>query len=254
MGTPLYPKDQATEWQNMKKDVRMLFTSASYRRALTQLGAAALKVWKSIEVQAGAFLSFRYSNGVVGVWIGRHVAGADGDVDGMFIKRADGSDAFWIYSRVSDGYGYTAIYDKSTNIIFSDDGESGNGMARPWLSHPFVNTSELTSPPAGRQTTNTTDTPVVTTVIPDQHPRIRVEGYVYNPGGGTNNVKLKEAVSGTTLYSANYAGTNYAWFDFTTDNTFFNFGDVRSYDITIRRAAGAGAVGITILNVMGVQS
>jgi hypothetical protein len=254
MGTPLYPKDQATEWQNMKKDVRMLFTSASYRRALQQIGATALKVWKSIEIQAGAFLSFKYGNGTEGIYIGRHSTGSD-DADGLIIRRSDGSPAMWIYSRTSDGYGFSALYDKSGNIIFSDDGNTGTGMARPWLSYGgLVHTTELVAPPAARQTSNTTDTSVVTFVMPDQHPRIRVQGYVYNPGGGTNNVKLIEPSSGTTLYSNTYAGTNYGWFDFTVTNPNFDFGTVRIYDITIRRSAGAGAVGITIVSVMGVQS
>jgi hypothetical protein len=253
MGTPLYPKDQATEWQNMKKDVRMLFTSATYRRALQQIGATALKVWKSIEIQAGAFLSFQYANGTIGMFMGRHWTGSE-DADGIIIRRADSSIALWIHSRVSDGYGFSALYDKTGNIIFSDDGNSGTGMARPWLTNPFVNTAELVTPPAARKTTSTTDTPVVTFIMPDQHPRIRVEGYVYNPGGGTNNVKLKEAGSGTELFSGSYAGTNYAWFNFTVNNPLFEFGTVRIYDITIRRSAGAGEVGITILNVMGVQS
>lgn len=254
MGTPLYPKDQATEWQNIKKDVRMLFTSASYRRAMQQIGASALKVWKSIEIQAGAFLSFKYFNGITGVFIGRHTTSAAEAVDGLYIRRSDGSNAMWIYSRLSDGYGFTALYDKQENIIFSDDGDSGTGMARPWLSHPFVNTTELVIPPSVRQTTNTTDTAVVTTVIPDQHPRIRIEGYVYNPGGGTNNVKFKDTSSGTELYSASFAGTNPGWFSATFDNVNFSYGDIRTYDVTIRRSAGSGAVGITIVNVMTVQS
>lgn len=253
MGTPLYPRDQATEWQNIKNDVRMLFTSATYRRAMQQIGATALKVWKSIEIQAGAFLSFRYYNGTEGIYIGRHSTGSD-DADGIIIRRSDGSPAMWIYSRTADGYGFSALYDKLGNVIFSDDGNSGNGMARPWLTNPFVDTAELVNPPANRQTSNTTDTPVVSFIMPDQHPRIRVEGYVYNPGGGTNNVKLKETGSGTELFSGSYAGTNYAWFNFTVSNPLFDYGTMRTYDITIRRSAGAGAVGITIVNVMGVQS
>jgi hypothetical protein len=253
MGTPNYPKDMGTEWQDMKRNVKNLFTSANYRRALQQIGATGLKVYKSLEMQAGSFMSFKYENGSIGMWLGRHTTGSE-DVDGMFIRRADGSIAFWIHSHTVGDGGFTAIYDKNQNIIFSDDGDSGQGIARPWIPYSFVNSTELTSPPAARQTSATTDTALVTAQINVQHPRLRMLAYVLNPGSGTNEVKVKNNTTGETLYSQTYAGLNPGFVDVTMDIGSSNWADMIIVDVTCRRSAGAGAVGITVLGLWGVQS
>lgn len=43
-GTPLYPKDLATEWERMKRDVKDIFTSANYRRAQQNINTGYLTV------------------------------------------------------------------------------------------------------------------------------------------------------------------------------------------------------------------
>lgn len=253
MGTPNYPKDMATEWQDMKKNVRNLFTSANFKRAYQQIGATGLRVYKFLEMQAGSYVVFKYSNGINGMWFGRHTTGSE-DADGMIVRRSDGTVALWLHSHVDDDGGFTAFFDKAENIILSDDGDSGAGLARPWLAHTFVNTGELTAPPSVRQTTNTTDTALVTAQIDVQHPRLKMLAYIYNPGGGTNEVKVKNPGTGETLFSQTYAGTNPGFIQADMDVGSVNFGDIAIIDITCRRSAGAGAVGITVVGLWGIQS
>lgn len=249
-GLPKYPKDMGTEWMQLKQDVKNAFTSANGRSAYTKIGAGILRVLTSLTIEAGAYLRFIYQSGITGMWIGRHVSGSD-DVDGMFIKRTDGTVAFWMFSRVSDGYGYTAIYDQQGNAVVSDDGNTQQGLATPWISIPFVATAELTSPPANRTTTNTTDTTVINTYTPMQHPKLQFAVYVHNAGGGTCEFKFKNPATGVTLYSTTSTG-GYVTGSFAISPWIYM--DYLQLDLTIRRSAGAGAVGITLISLMGRQS
>lgn len=251
MGTPIYPKDAGTEWMNLKRQVKDAWTSANSRVAYQKIGAGVLKVFQSLEVQAGAFIKYVFTGGVTGMLMGRHLSGSD-PVDGIFIARPDGSTALWIHSRVSDGYGFTALYDQQNNIIFSDDGNSEKGIGRPWLAFPFVNTTEIANPPSARQTSGTTDVAVVTMFVPIQHPYIH---FVYYGsifvGGSTMEVKFKNITTGVTMHSET-VGDGWQSGEFSIGD--YNFGESHQIDVTIRRASGSGAVGITVLTLAGRQS
>lgn len=245
-----YPKDQGTEWMNLKRQVNDIFTTANSRTAYQKIGAGILNVFQSIQIQAGAFMTFKYPNGTTGMYMGRHSDGSN-DVDGVYFARSDGSVVLWSYSRVSDGYGYFAIYDKSGNVIMSDDAAGELGLARPWIPLSFVNTTELATPPAARSTTATTDTAVVTSYINMQHPRLHFQAYVSNAGGGTCEYKFKNLSNGTTMFTGTSTG-GYVSGDM--DLGVWSFGDEVQMDLTIRRSAGAGAVGITLLSLLGRQT
>jgi hypothetical protein len=252
MGTPLYPKDMGTEWMKLKTNVKDAFTSANSRVPYAKIGAGVLKVFQSLEMQAGSFLRFIWPGGNTGMLLGRHVNGPD-DADGIFILRPDGSTALWITTRVSDGYGFTAIYDQSNNIIFSDDGDSTKGIGRPWLVHNLVNTSELTNPPAGRQASTTTDTPVLTSFAVMQHPKMYYYAYVnIVVGGSSAEVKFKNLTTGATMHTETVAASGYITGSFAVGD--YDFGDTHQIDITIRRASGSGNVGLTVLTLQGRQS
>ena len=115
-GIPNYPKDMGTEWMNLKRQVKDAWTSSNSRTPYQKLAAGALAVSSSLKILAGAYLEFVYSNGIIGMTIGRHFWGSD-PVDGMFFKRVDGSLAMWIFTRLSDGFGYSAIFDQEQNVI-----------------------------------------------------------------------------------------------------------------------------------------
>lgn len=250
-GIPLYPKDMATEWMNLKREVKGAFTSANTKPAFSKIAAGVLNVFTSLVVEAGASIVARYASGIDGIYFGRMFFDSE-EAEGFYILDRDGVLRFLSYSRVSDGYGFTGIYDGSGNIIFSDDAVAGMGLGRPWLHHTFADTAELALPPSNRQTTLTTDTVVVSTITPIQHPKMRLEAYIYiQTGGSTCNYKVKNVGTGATLLSGTSSGGYITQdFDFPVDA----FGDTAQIDITIRRASGSNAVGITVLSLMGRQS
>lgn len=253
MGTPNYPRDMGTEWMNLKKAVKDAFTSANSRVPYQKIAAGILKVSSSLEVLAGAFISFVYSGGELGMILGRHITGDLEPAEGMFLRRNDGSIALWIFNRISDAYGFTAIYDQSGNGIFTDDGNSKKGIGRPWLSHTFWNYGELTNPPASRLATGTTDVPIITSFICVQHPRIHYVGYLFTAvGGATAEIKFKDPGLGTTLHAV--TGTD-GWisgeFTINADHT---FGDDKNIEVSVRRASGSGNVGFTLVQLSGCQS
>lgn len=250
-GTPLYPKDMATEWMNLKRQVKGTFTSANTKPAFTKIAAGVLNVFTSLVVESGAYIKAKYQNGTDGIYFGRMFFGGD-PAEGFYITDSDGNFRFISFFRVSDGYGYTAIYDAAGNVIFSDDANSGVGIGRPWIPHTFADTTEIALPPSSRQTTATTDTVVVSTMTAIQHPRMRMEAYIYiQTGGSTCNYKVKDVGTGATLFSGT-SGGGYVTAEF--DYPVAAFGDTAQIDITVRRASGTNAVGITVLSLMGRQS
>jgi hypothetical protein len=252
MGTPQYPRDMANEWQGVKKDIRSLFSSASYRRALQQMGATGLKVYKYLEMQAGSYIRFKYPSGNDGLFLGRFFYNG-ADVDGITFYQPNGNFSFLSFARVSDGTGFTSIWDQSGNIILSDDGTSKKGLANPWLEHTVVDTDYIAGPPTSHQTTNTTDTAIQSTFFPVQHSNVRIWYYAVPASGSPVEVKLKNLTNGTTIYSATHSTSGY--YDSGTNSLGdYNFHDVHQFDFTIRRTAGTGTVAATLIGFWGVQS
>lgn len=251
MPTPLYPKDQGTEWMNLKRQVKDAFTSANSRVPYAKIGAGIVRVFTSLVIEAGAYLAARYENGAYGLFFGTFsLSGIDHQ--GFVIFNPEGSTAFQTYYRNSDAYGFTAVWDRSNNIVLSDDGDSGKGLGRPWIPHTFVDTSEIANPPAARQTSGTTDVSVVTIFSPVQHSKLHFQAYVtIAVGGSTAEVKFKDISNGLTLYTGT-SGGGYISSDFSIGD--YTFGDEHQIDITIRRASGSGAVGLTLLACHGRQS
>jgi hypothetical protein len=244
-----YPRDQGTEWFNLKQQVKNAFTSANSRVPYQKIAAGIVKIASSLEILAGAMFTFRYSDNSVGMTMGRLIFGGD-NFDGVIINKKTGNLAFSSYNRVSDGYGFTGIYDGQGNVVISDDAGATQGLARPWIPVTFMNTAEYTSPPSTRQTTNTTDTAVVSAFFQAQHPKMHYVAYVQNPGAGTCEYKFKDG-SGNTLASGTSTG-GFVIGDFSLNG--WSFGTDFQMDLTIRRSAGAGAVGITLISLYGRQT
>lgn len=250
-GTPNYPKDMGTEWMNLKQQVKSAFTSANSRVPYQKIAAGVLKVSSSLEVLAGAFIKFSYGAGGLGMLLGRHVTGGE-PAEGIFIRRNDGSLAMWIYNRISDGFGFSALYDQDSNGIFTDDGVGKRGIGRPWISAGWANTTELTSPPAARQTGGTTDVAVITTQYNVQHPYVHYAAYCWTATTATVEVKFKDPGTGVTFHTTTVSNGYFSG-DFALPSD-WSFGYDIIMDVTIRRASGSGNVGITLLGLYGRQS
>lgn len=246
-----YPKDMGTEWMKLKREVKDAFTSANSRVPYQKIGAGVVQIFSSLQIQAGAFLRFSFATNATGMFMGRHFSGGDA-VDGMFMRRADNSLAFWTFTRVSDGYGYTAIYDRQGNAIVSDDANQQEGLARPWLPYTFANWTELSAPPSSRQATGTTDTDIVVAHSNAQHGRARAAGYIYiQTGGATAEVKFWSYPDNVLLASVT-AESGWQLLDFNL--TDWEFGNSYYIKVSVRRASGSGNVGFTLVSLMGAQS
>ncbi len=244
-----YPKDQGTEWMNLKREVKNAFTSANSRVPYQKIGAGILQVFQSLQMQAGAFMSFNHENGELGLFLGRHVSGPDA-VDGWFMQRADGSLSFWSYTRVSDGYGYTAIYDREGNVILSDDAVEEKGLARPWIPWSTEDWASLVNPPASRVTSNTTDTDMIISHTNAQHPVVRYAMYI-RAATATCEVKFWSYPDNTLLHSVT-VGDGWTLGDFNLGS--WDYGISYYMKVSIRRASGTGSVGITLVSLMGKQN
>lgn len=247
-----YPKSMGIEWIKLKQDVKSAFTAANTRQPYAKIGAGILTVASSLTVLAGAFMKFKWANGDDGIYMGRFTL-AGQPHDGIIVYQYTGGLAFSSYNKVSDGSGFTAVYDGEGNIVLSDDAVAAKGLARPWIAHGFADTSELASPPANRQTSSTSDTAVVSMMTPLQHPKMSIWFYTYiQTGGASVEVKVKDLTSGETLFTQAYSSSGFQNATFSLGT--WNYGADHQFDITIRRSAGSGNVGLTVLSVNGRQS
>lgn len=245
-----YPKDQGTEWFNLKKQVRDAFTSANSRVPYQKIAAGIVRISTSLELLAGSFLKFFYESGDVGIFVGRHTANG-GDSDGIYIRRNGGGTLFSSSTRASDDFGYTAIWDSEDNLVVSDDAVD-KGLARPWIPQSFTETSGLTVPPTSRQNSTTSDLEIYTTFVPVQHPKLEYWAYVHiQTPGATAEVKFKNITTGATMHTTTTSGGFIS-------NSFslgtWDYGDWHQMDVTIRRASGTGYVALTLVQLVGRQS
>lgn len=249
-----YPKNMGTEWLKLKQDVKQAFTSANSRVPYQKIAAGILKVSTSLEILAGAYMKFIWSDGSTGAYMGRFTfVGAPSPSEGIVINDQDGNIAFQSAFRPADGYGFTAIRDRLLNAVVSDDAVAGKGLATPWVGLTFTNTTEISTPPSARQTSNTTDTALVSTYTQLQHPKMQMTFYVYiQTSPATATVKVKDLTSGETLYTSSALSGGYQNVTFSLGT--WNYLDTHQLDVTVARASGTGNVGITVLSLMGRQS
>ncbi|MFI7431327.1 hypothetical protein ACIBPB_30460 [Micromonospora sp. NPDC049836] len=248
MGTPNYPRDLASEWQKLRRDVKGAYTSANMRTGMAKIGARVIEITGELILNAGAKLAAKYENGVEAFTVRKAYLGEE-PVGEVVIRRYDGTAALEVFGGPNEP-GYFAINDQSGNIILSDDGATRQGLARPYLSYTFARTSILTVPQD--LTTSSSFVPHATIMNIMQHPKLRVMVYVTTNGSDVAQVRIK-AGSGVVATSGNV--TN-GWLELTGSHMNYNFGDTFQYDVEIRRVSGSSAqgVGFTPVYAMGVQS
>lgn len=249
MGTPRYPRDFASEWTQLKRDVKNAYTSANMRTGMAKIGAKVIEITGELIMNAGARLVAKYDNGVDAFAV-EQVPLGDDTVNQVMIRRYDGSPCLEVWGGEGNP-GYFAISDQSGHIILSDDGVTGQGLARPYLSYTAFRTSRLTSPE--ELTTSSSFTPQFTIINQQQHPRIRILVYVQCNGSDVAQVRIKDVSSGTAV--AQTANVTSGWHYLEGNHANYSFGDEFQYDIEIRRVSGTSAgVGMTFVYGMGIQS
>lgn len=252
MGTPNYPRDMATEWQKLKRDVKNTFTSANTRPGTQSIGTRVVDIFTGLVLHAGAFFRALYSNETEAVLIGRHKDSLGNEVEGLVIRRPNGSTVLWAFGTADTGDAFWAMYDKNTNIIFSDDAASGTGIARPWLPYTFVRTNAILNP-----TDTTTSLVYVSHHTIEgymQHPRITITAYIRGQNATTDvgQIQLMNPTTGNVLGTSITTANDFV--TITAEHDEYMFGAQFTYDIQIKKVSGSGNVGCTLISAYGIQS
>jgi hypothetical protein len=249
-GTPNYPPDLGSVIKGLQRQARNAFTAGVSRvpySAITGL----VNLLGDLVVSGAGRLRVLATNGAVLLDAGRFDLGGT-PVSGIAFRRSDGTIQLYAYSD-DDGNGYIAIQDKAGNIIVSDDGASGEGLARPWLGYQAWPASYYTTPPVS--ITSATFVPAWIVSQECQHPLIEVQLYCVPGASSAFEVQLKDpftgvvmagpiAVSGAaqyvTLTGSHVAGTA--------------FGAFFRADIEARRTSGTNGLGLFVAYSQGRQS
>ena len=250
MGTPNYPKDMSSEWNQMKRDVKNAFTSANLRTGMAKIGAKVIEITGSLIMNAGAMLAAKYTNNVNALWIGKSSYNGQ-EVGQIAMRRYDDTVCLQVFGGENEA-GFFSIQDRNGSIIVSDDGVTGQGLARPWLPYEYVRTSALTNPVD--KSTSTTFAPHHTTFGYQQHPRITVFGFLWMAAGDSGEVRIFAPGSSVVVATSGVV-TGSKWVTLEGPHDGYVFGDFFQYDIEVRRSAGAGTgVGFTPVMIYGKQS
>lgn len=201
-------------------------------------------------VDTGHF-RFKASNGVVMVDFGDQGPGLG---RGYVFRRGEGGQpAFYLGNNQATESQYWALADNSANIIMSDDAQSGQGIARPYIPLPVTKASELTTQVVTTSSTSFVDAYVIRTF--KQHPRVAVEFAVNTPAGVTSEVRLSDATSGAASVIAGPitfgAGNGFGGLTAAIAGAHMSEIEVQ---IEFRVASGAGTIGIVVTRAHGIQS
>lgn len=168
---------------------------------------------------------------------------------GWYFRRMDASTALTL-----DGDDVSSQFlshlDRAQNIVVADDGPGGTGLARPHLNITFVEHSNILPT---NTTTSGTLTPLVTARYQKQQPRIRVDVLARSSDGSTTGeIQLKDVGINTLLGSP--TSITAGFYGVVTLGPFDVAGahmETIEVEIQARRTAGAGTIGIRVMNAYG---
>jgi hypothetical protein len=146
----------------------------------------------------------------------------------------------------------TAVKDTSGTSLITTD-QKGFGLDRPYLAWNAYATSEETTPPVN--TTLGTFVALWTLSAEPQHPKVRVRVRVVNGAATSGEVRLVDRVTGQVISSVLTVGSG-ATVEADLDGTLvapslFGAGAPMRVDVQARRTAGANAVAVGLLHVLG---
>lgn len=205
-------------------------------------------------VDAGHF-KFLATNGIVMVDFG-FGTGDPGLGPGWIFRRGiNGNSAFYLGGNQVSGNQFWRLCDNELNDIITDDAQSGQGLARPYLPYPTIDALSASNTP---QATTTSTTFALGGLVRGfkQHPVIDLQYIITTPAGVSAEVQLVDSSPTTDVI---IAGPN------THGPSSFTYGrlqgpidgaHMRELDITLqyRVSSGAGTIGISTTFAYGRQS
>lgn len=191
MGQINLPDNWIDEKRDLQRQIDELRAAFGLASALISRGG--------LRITNDAFFEMLSSAGVEIVYIG---PSATAGHQTFAFRRSDGSPVFTIQLDVTSGTDFWALWDRSGQIVVSDDVQSGHGLARPWLSVPLYPQFTPTLSPgywAISSTNITTEKVLWEGRIPlVSHPKISVDG-VWGQASGSNSSTYKLYVNGTVV-------------------------------------------------------
>lgn len=250
MGTPVYPRDMATEFNKVRRDVKNAFTSANQRTGMAKIGAAIIEITGELIMQAGAKLTAKYANDVNAFFVGRHTTDEGDEVEGLIVRRPNGNIVLHNWGNdILDGA--FAIYDNRGNMIFGDDAVSKQGLSKPWLPYTSIRYSEVTNPLDVTTSATFVDHHLVMGFM--QHPKISVYGYVSCNGDDVAEIQLIQPDSAAVV--ANSGSVTSGWVLLEGIHDTYTFGSEFQYNLQVRKVSGTGTgVGFTPVRIYGRES
>jgi hypothetical protein len=265
MGTPNYPKTIGDNINDLRRKAAAAYTSSNTRKALTRIQAAAMDLFGTLTIRNGGSVDIQDGGGITSrgsvqflngsnvqqLYFGPIQYGVTPAGIGMLVRRNNGGLVFSL-EGTDPTKQFWALRDNAGNIVFSDDAASGQGLATPYVPLTAVPTAWM----ANRQvsTTSTSFGALYTINGTKQHPKMRFRAIVQSDAGVTGELRVVNPTDGSVLLAVQSiaAGANL--------NNAYTFVVPGAHqgplqlDIEMRVASGSGAVGLTVLNVEGIQS
>lgn len=199
-------------------------------------------------------LSIRSGSLTVGtvpaIYMGPMVFGAD-TASGWLFRRNDGTVAFTIAGTASGNQNWE-LRDNAANVVVSDD-DGDQGLARPYIHYHFV---EHANTVPTITTTSATFVPLATGRYVKQHPYTTVEVLCRASDGSTSGqIQLYNTTTATVIDGPeNITVGMYAVITLgpaVVDGAHMSYQEL---EIQVKRTAGAGTIGIRVMNAYGVET
>jgi hypothetical protein len=178
MGTPHYPQGIGDLISGLRRDVQAARTQAQSRLPFRRIKVALLELFGNFAVRAGGTITVDQEDGGTVAKIGNLGLINGETVWGLQTFRPGGGEALIVYGTASGEFTFVAIRDRQGNLIVSDDGASGQGLATPYVPYGPVGMSATDTNflklPASTSSSFET---LWSTVVPLTHPRVRVQAF-----------------------------------------------------------------------------
>ncbi|MEU7043890.1 hypothetical protein AB0A77_22860 [Streptomyces varsoviensis] len=232
------PTDLLDRIRSLERQVRALMGSANTRPAMDRVSGG------NVVISDGGQLAVRNRDEQKGaelLYIGQvSPARPDGEQQGFFVRRDDGSKALTVHADAPDLQPNQSVrvFDRKGNALFADDA-TGEGLARPYLPYPLPtpeNTGRWESTGATEWTTLYSGAAIA------QHPSLYC--LIAATAGGevrllVNNVQVGPAGPGPLEFTAPIGAA---------------FDSRVTFQIQARATAAGGSVSCTPRALYGVQS
>lgn len=172
---------------------------------------------------------------------------------GWLFRRGDtGKPAFYLGGNQVSGNQFWRLVDNSLNDIITDDAQSSQGLARPYIPYAYTRYSEVGA--AAQTTSLTTFVGAYTIDGYKQHPVLDVSYIVFTPAGVSAEVILFDGTTSTIIAGPNsHPGSSFTYANLRGPLDGPHMSNL-SVQLQYRVSAGAGTIGVTCIYAYGHQS